>query len=132
MEVEKRLSLRMQVSEKIERYVRSFSVHGLTKVFRGSRYESLFWLIMLLSGISVAFLIIHGLVVKYTTRGVYTEIKMNVTEFNHFPSVTFCERGLYEDSYYAYCGYSLFHHPYPHKVRLKLNDSYFFTVWIIS
>lgn len=96
----------VNILEKIDEYVENFTVHGLTKVFKGTRTESLFWLLMLLGGIMLSIVIIHGLVSKYLKFGIFTEIRLQVTDKNRFPSITFCERSLLFDSYFAYCGAS--------------------------
>ena len=59
---------------------------------------------MLLSGISLSIVIVHGLVSKFFRNEIYTEIRSVITDENSFPSVTFCENKLMFDSYFSYCG----------------------------
>ena len=109
---DEQITTKMIIKEKIDQYVQSFTVHGLTKVCVGTRLESLFWLIMLLGGILSSVVVIHGLVSKYLNYGVYTEIRLQVTDKNFFPSVSFCENRLLINSYFSYCA-----NPPGHKVQ---------------
>ena len=95
---------KIQITKKINDYVESFTVHGLTRVCRGNKLESVFWCLMLFGGILLSIIIISGLVSKYLNYGMYTEIRLEVTDRNYFPSITFCERYLLLYSYFAYCG----------------------------
>ena len=98
------LNRKMIIKKKIDEYVSSFTVHGLTKVFTGERIESAFWLIMLFGGILLSVVIVHGLVTKFLKHGIYTEIRSEITDENFFPAVTFCENQLLIDNYFSYCG----------------------------
>ncbi|XP_066931745.1 acid-sensing ion channel 4-A-like isoform X2 [Clytia hemisphaerica] len=98
------LNRKMIIKKKIEEYVNTFTVHGLTKVFTGERVESAFWLVMLFGGILLSVVIVHGLVTKFLKHGIYTEIRSEITDENFFPSVTFCENQLLIDNYFSYCG----------------------------
>ena len=98
---------KIQITKKINDYVESFTVHGLTRVCRGNKLESVFWCLMLFGGILLSIIIISGLVSKYLNYGIYTEIRMEVTDRNYFPSITFCERNLLLYSYFVYCGVPL-------------------------
>ena len=101
---EKRLSRKLVLRKKIDEYVNSFTAHGLTKIFTGTKIESIFWATMLFGGILLTILIAHGLVSKFYAFGIYTEIRSQITERNFFPSVTFCENQLLIDTYFSYCG----------------------------
>ncbi|XP_057302822.1 acid-sensing ion channel 5-like [Hydractinia symbiolongicarpus] len=101
---EVQMSKKLVIQKKIDEYVNSFTVHGLTKVMTGSKVESIFWAIMLLGGIILSIVIVHGLVSKFLKFGIYTEIRSQITDQNYFPSVTFCENRLLIDSYFSYCG----------------------------
>ena len=101
---EDQISRRRIIKQKINEYVNTFTVHGLTKVFVGERLESGFWLIILFCGLIFSVVIVYGLVVKFLNFGIYTEIRSQVTEENFFPSVTFCEKTMYLNHHTAYCG----------------------------
>ena len=95
------------IREKINEYVDNFTVHGLTRVFNASRFESLFWMMMLASGVCFSIIIIQGLVRKYLKFEVYTEIHSRIAERNYFPSLTICEHYGFLSNYFSYCGYPL-------------------------
>ncbi|XP_065645107.1 uncharacterized protein LOC105844209 [Hydra vulgaris] len=91
--------------KRIEQYMKSFSLHGLTKIFVArTRLESLFWLIALLGGISLSMYVSVNLVTKYLNYEVYTDAKLEITDKNFFPAVTMCERDLLQSFYFSYCG----------------------------
>ena len=95
-----------RLQRKQEEFAKSFTVHGLTRVFKGSRFESLFWLGTLLGGILFSAIVIRGLAIKYLQYEVYTEFRYHVTHENLFPAVTICEATLLHDAYRSYCGVS--------------------------
>lgn len=105
--VHKRYRKRSFIHQKITEYGRSFSVHGLTKCMTGNLIESSLWAIILFVRIVLCCVVIYGLKKKYHRHAVYTEVKLQVTEKNFFPSVTVCEKQLLIDSYFAYCGASI-------------------------
>lgn len=112
------------LAAKTEEYARTFTVHGLTKVVKGTRFESFFWSMILVSGISLCLVVLHGLVTKYQARAIYTEITSHITERNYFPSLTICEKNLLIDSYYAYCNKPLrFHNMSDVKYCRRKNDA---------
>lgn len=89
---------------KKDEYQKTFSVHGLTKICTGSKAESIFWIIILLSGLSVSILLVYRLVRKYLQFNIYTEVTEIATNQNTFPAITFCDYNLMLASYFAYCG----------------------------
>jgi len=92
------------VEKKKNEYVSSFTVHGLTRIFRGSRSESIFWLLMLLVGITMSTYVIHGLIKKYFEYNIYTEVRSTVSIQNIFPGITVCEFNGMLSNYFANCG----------------------------
>ena len=92
------------IETKKKEYVDSFTIRGLTRSIRGKTIESVFWSTMLLIGVISSSLVIYRLITKFRRRAVYTEIRFQLTDRNYFPSVTFCERQLLVDSFFAYCG----------------------------
>ena len=52
-----------KLQHKIDYYISNFSVHGLSRVFRSNRMESMFWLCMITTGVSVCLMMVHGLTV---------------------------------------------------------------------
>ena len=92
------------IQMKIDQYTDSFTIHGLTRSIKSKKLESMFWSTILLIGVICSSIVIHGLVTKFSSRAVYTEIRFQITDRNYFPSITFCEEHLLLDSYFAYCG----------------------------
>ena len=92
------------VETKKDEYVNSFTVHGLTRIFKGSKSESIFWMLMLLVGVTLSTYIIHGLIRKYFEYNIYTEVRSNVSFKNIFPGITLCEFNGMLSNYFAYCG----------------------------
>ncbi|XP_066920964.1 acid-sensing ion channel 5-like [Clytia hemisphaerica] len=101
---EGQITRRAIIKQKINEYVNTFTVHGLTKVFIGERLESAFWLVILFCGLIFSVVVVYGLVVKFLNFGIYTEIRSQVTDENFFPSITFCEKIMYTDHHTSYCG----------------------------
>ncbi|XP_066925592.1 acid-sensing ion channel 5-like [Clytia hemisphaerica] len=114
---EQQLSRKMVIKTKTEEYINTFTFHGLTRVFKGERIESVFWLFMILGGVSLSGVVVNRLVTRYQKHEIYTEIQTKITDENFFPSVTFCENQLLIDSYFSYCGVAPRHgHENHHKV----------------
>ena len=96
-----------QIDSKKKEFVQSFTVHGLSRIFTGSRTESIFWSTIVLFGIAISSFVIYGLVCKYYRYEIYTEVSAKVTNENTFPSITFCDHNFMRDNYFAYCGVPL-------------------------
>lgn len=92
---------------RIHAYVDSFTIHGLTRVVTAPRYEALLWLMTLLLGVFLSVMIVRNLVTKYRRYDVYNDIRSIVTKKNTFPSLTICEKNLFEHITHSYCGISL-------------------------
>ena len=95
------------IQKKIDEYTQSLTIHGLTRGVKGRKGESVFWISMLLVGLLCVFVVIHGLIKKYNSHIVYTELKSEITDQNNLPSITFCEESLLRQSYFSYCGTSI-------------------------
>ena len=95
---------KLYIQRKIVDYYETLSIHGLTRSVKGKKAESVFWIMMLLSGLLCGCVVIHGLITKYNSQNVYTELKSKITDRNYFPSITFCEETLFRISYFSYCG----------------------------
>ena len=96
-----------EIDSKKKEFVQSFTVHGLSRIFTGSRAESIFWSTVVLVGIVISSFVIYGLVCKYYRYEIYTEVSAKVTNKNTFPSITFCDNNLMISNYFAYCGVPL-------------------------
>ena len=96
--------LDVMVETKKDEYVSSFTVHGLTRIFKGSKSESIFWMLMLLVGVTLSTYVIHGLIKKYFEYNIYTEVRSTVSIQNIFPGITVCEFNGMLSNYFAYCG----------------------------
>ena len=101
---EAQITRRAILKQKIDEYVNMFTVHGLTRVFVGKRIESAFWMVILFCGLVFSVAVVYGLVMKYLNFGIYTEIRSQVTDENFFPSITFCEKSMYQQHHTSYCG----------------------------
>ena len=76
----------------------------------GTRYESLFWLLMLSLGTLLTGFVVFGLVTKYLEHHVYVQISSQMVDEKSFPSITICDENKLFENYYAYCGLQC-HHP---------------------
>lgn len=92
------------LEEKIDNYIDGFTVHGLTRVFKSPRQESIFWLVVLIVGLLLAVIVLYTLIKKYYDFEIYTEIKSVLTDKNAFPSLSICEMNLLSSYYFLYCG----------------------------
>lgn len=104
------LQNRTFLQNKIDEYVQSFTIHGLTRSVKGKKIESVFWTTMLMVGLLSVFVVIYGLFKKYNSHAVYTEVKSEITDKNYFPAISFCEKTLLRQAYFSYCGYPLSHY----------------------
>lgn len=100
---EKQISKKKVVRQKMDELVQSFTIHGLTRVCTAQKFEALFWLVMLLLGLTCCGYIIHNLVDRYTKREIYSQISSKLISKNPFPSVTICEFDLLVKNYFQYC-----------------------------
>ena len=91
------------VQKKIDEYVHSFTVHPLTKIITGNRFEAAFWFTVLGFGTLLASFIIHGRISKYYHYEIHTEISSKVTSKNSFPTITFCDAQFFRNHYFSYC-----------------------------
>ena len=88
----------------MDEYIGGLTVHGLTRVFTGTRVESFFWFGMLSLGSLLTFFVVFGLVKKYTEHHVYVQISSQMVDEKPFPSVTICDENKVLENYNAYCG----------------------------
>ena len=95
------------VKEKRKQYSETFAIHGLTRCIKTTQIECVFWSSLLVIACVSSSFVIYRLAVKYSTHAVYMELRLQITDRNYFPSVTFCEEELFTNSYLAYCGRSL-------------------------
>ncbi|XP_066931852.1 acid-sensing ion channel 4-A-like [Clytia hemisphaerica] len=101
---ENQMTSKMVIKTKIEEYINSFSIHGLTRVFKGNRRESIFWsVILLLTTIFVA-ISIHNLIAEYHKYDYYTEMRDKLTKEHVFPSITICNQAKLRETRLSYCG----------------------------
>ena len=96
---------RRLIHNKKREYVRTFTMHGLTRICIGTRSESLFWILVMCAGAILGIVVVFGLVKKYLQYNVYTEVIQKITTTNFFPSITFCNKQLMEAIYFTLCGY---------------------------
>ena len=90
--------------KKQKEYINSFTVHGLTRVLVGSKIESIIWLLILTSAITLSAFVIRQKVKKYLTFEVNSIVRQNVKNDYYFPSVVICEKTLLMNAYFAFCG----------------------------
>ena len=107
---ENQMTSKMAIKTKIEEYINSFSIHGLTRVFLGNRKESIFWSVILLILTIFAAISIHKLVAEYHQYDFYTEMREKLTKEHAFPSITICNQDKLVDVSTAYCGQKYWEH----------------------
>lgn len=89
---------------KKQEYIKTSTIHGVPKMFTGSRVESCFWLCVVLVGVTLSSYGAWRLISKYYRYEIYTSVSSRITNRNVFPSVTFCDEKLMFQNYYTYCG----------------------------
>ncbi|XP_057302131.1 acid-sensing ion channel 5-like [Hydractinia symbiolongicarpus] len=97
-----------KTKQKIHEYIEGFTVHGLAKIFTGNRVESIFWAVIVACGLILTISVTQGLFRKYLRYEIYTEVKSQVTGQNTFPTLTICEDKFFKQTYFSFCGESLF------------------------
>ena len=106
----KTMTSKMTIKIKIEEYINSFSIHGLTRVFVGNRKESIFWSVILMIMTIFAAISIHKLVAEYHQYDCYTEMREKLTKEQVFTSITICNHEKLEDVSQSYCGRRYWQH----------------------
>ncbi|XP_066927996.1 acid-sensing ion channel 5-like isoform X2 [Clytia hemisphaerica] len=96
-----------EYNKRIGDYVDGFTVHGLTKVFKGKKKESTVWMVFIFVGLLLAGVVIGRLVAKYYRFETYTEVKSVVTAKNVIPSISVCDFSELRKAYFSYCGTTL-------------------------
>ena len=91
-------------NQRIGDYVDGFTVHGLTKVCKGTRKEAAVWMFFICIGVLFAGVVIGRLVAKYYRYETYTEFKTVVTDQNAIPSISVCDFEELRQAYFNYCG----------------------------
>ncbi|XP_066929171.1 acid-sensing ion channel 4-like [Clytia hemisphaerica] len=80
-----------RLQEKLTDYSSSFTIHGLSRtIHTDSHIERLFWIISLITAVSMALFLVRTLMSKYWDKEVYWSSEMKSAPQNTFPAVTFC------------------------------------------
>ena len=75
----------------LDSYIDNLSIHGATKVFKGSVSERIFWALVMLGVLGYLFFSVNKLVASYLTYSVINNIeKVEMTKLK-LPSVTICD-----------------------------------------
>ena len=90
-------------AKKIE-YSQSFAIHGLSRIFHGTKHEKCFWFINLLLCFGISAFLVNSQVKSYFNKEVYNDEKPVVTAKTEFPTITICD-GNSNSRKYDYCGY---------------------------
>lgn len=85
--------------KKATEYEDSFTVHGLSKIFKGSTVERIVWLIALVGGLACVGFVVNQLVGKYTSKQTFIAIRKEIVHKNYFPSLTICLERYERDTY---------------------------------
>lgn len=101
---EKQITRKRFIRKKMKEYTDTFTVHGLSRVLTGTRYESIFWFFMLIGSMVLSLIVVQGLTKKYLKRHVYVQISSKMVTEKKFPSLTICEERKLFHSYFEYCG----------------------------
>lgn len=88
------------LDKKADEYLQSVTLHGFTRIFTGSKIESLLWLIILITGCCLIGFVFYDLIRKYNRRDSYINIQHIATNKNYFPAITFCHK---RTPTYLYC-----------------------------
>lgn len=92
------------IQQKKEQYIQSFTVHGVSRVFDGTRGETSFWCLIVIIGIAITSFGVYNLISKYLAYEIYTALSSKITNENPFPAITFCDNRKMISYYFSYCG----------------------------
>lgn len=81
---------RKVLSRRMSDYISSFSVHGLTKIVKGTKLERCVWLIFLVMALTAAVVVIKGYIDGYLRHDVNHDFSNVFERKAYFPSITFC------------------------------------------
>lgn len=92
------------IQQKKEQYIQSFTVHGVSRVFDGTKGETSFWCLIVVIGIVITSFGVYNLIAKYLAYEIYTALSSKITNENPFPAITFCDNRELIKYYFSYCG----------------------------
>ena len=78
------------LQKKKREYSESFAIHGLSRVFHGTKLEQIFWLINLLLSLGVAVFLIRKQVTSYLNKEIYIDESNVIDNKVGFPTITLC------------------------------------------
>ena len=79
-----------KISNKMEEYATSFTIHGLSKIYTGNPLEKLLWITCVLVALVCCGLITSSYATKYRQREIYQNVLERAETKAYFPQVTFC------------------------------------------
>ena len=84
-----------KISNKMEEYATSFTIHGLSKIYTGNPLEKLIWITCVLVALVWCGLITSSYATKYRQREIYQNVLERAETKAYFPQVTFCVLNLH-------------------------------------
>uniref|UniRef100_A0A7M5V472 Uncharacterized protein n=1 Tax=Clytia hemisphaerica TaxID=252671 RepID=A0A7M5V472_9CNID len=78
------------LQKKKREYSESFAIHGLSRVFHGTKLEQIFWLINLLLSLGVAIFLIRKQVESYFNKETFMDENKVIDNEVGFPTITLC------------------------------------------
>ena len=76
----------------MQTYSRHFTVHGLSRVFMGRKYEKITWGIFLLAAFAFSGYLLFSLYTRFMKREVYTKVEFVHEKKIKLPTVSLCSR----------------------------------------
>ena len=84
-----------KISNKMEEYATSFTIHGLSKIYTGNPLEKLIWITCVLVALVCCGLITSSYATKYRQREIYQNVLERAETKAYFPQVTSCVLNLH-------------------------------------
>ena len=93
----------LELIKKKREYIDSFTVHGLTRVYSTSRFESFTWAFIVTGAVLLSTWLTYSIVDNYLEYNIYTEVTTPLEIENPFPSITLCDFTPMVRHYFSYC-----------------------------
>ena len=86
----------MSISELKDSYSKQFTVHGLSRVCMGKRFERLIWGLFLLAAFAFSGYLLYSLYSRFMRREVYTKVEFVHEKRIKLPTISLCSRKYLE------------------------------------
>ena len=92
------------LTKKMDEYATSFTVHGISRIYKGNAVEKILWSIFVLTAVVGSVIVLNNYVQRHLKHEVTQSFTSETTNRAYFPQVTFCLDNLRFDLLKLHCG----------------------------